>query len=70
MLNNMTLPKFKKCVIRQKKTVVNTDATPGRKKVWSEEIMINCDVICGTDEKMVWCAFPSSKHTEFSALVR
>ena len=33
---------------------------PGRKKVWSEEIMASCDVICGADEKMVWCAFPYS----------
>ena len=25
---------------------------PDEKKVWLEEIMVNCDVICGVDEKM------------------
>ena len=39
-------------------TFENTEATLGRKKVWSEEIMVSCDVICGANEKMVWCALP------------
>jgi len=41
-------------------TFENTKAMPGRKKVWSEEIMVNSDVICGADEKMVWCDFSRS----------
>ena len=28
--------------------------------MWPEEIILSCDIICGTDEKMVWCAFPLS----------
>ena len=24
--------------------------------MWSEKIMVNCDFICGADEKMVWFA--------------
>jgi len=34
----------------------------GRKKVFSEEIMVKCDVSCGADEKQVWCDFPPSLH--------
>ena len=26
---------------------------PDEKKVWSDEIMVSCDVICGVDKK--WC---------------
>ena len=28
--------------------------------MWSEEIMVNCDVICGADDKILWFAFPCS----------
>ena len=33
---------------------------PGRKKVWSEALMMNCDVICGADKKQ--CGIPSPAH--------
>ena len=52
------LPKLKKSVTRNKKINLKTQKQrPDEKKVWSEEIMVNCDAICGADEKMVWFAF-------------
>ena len=51
----MTLPEFatKKNVLKGiKNTIESTEATFGRKRVWLEEIMVNCGVICGSDEKM------------------
>ena len=40
----------------------------GRIKVFSEEIMVKCDVSCGADEKQVWCDFPPSLHLQFEKL--
>ena len=51
ILNNLKWPKFEKSVKGHKKKY--TKATTGRKKVWSEEIFVNCDVIYGADVKMV-----------------
>ena len=52
ILNNMTLPKFEKSVIGHKNIHLKTQRqTPRRKKVDSEEIIVNCDVICGAEEK-------------------
>ena len=57
----MILPKFEKSVIGQKNIHLKTQKQrPNEKSVWSQEIMVNCDVICGANEKMVWCAFPRS----------
>ena len=53
----MTLSKFDNKVLKaQNNTFKNTKATLKRKKVWSDEIMVSCDVICAADEKMVWRA--------------
>ena len=52
--NNMTLSKFEKCVIGHKKYIW--------KKVWSEKIIVNCDVICGADKKGVVCLFPHLRN--------
>ena len=46
----MTLPKFE----RHKTLHLKTQKQhPFEKLVWSDEIMVECDVICGADEKMV-----------------
>ena len=58
ILKNMTLPKFENSVIGLKNIHLKTQKQrPDKKEVWSEEIMVNCDDICGADEKLVWCAF-------------
>ena len=40
--------------------------------MWSEEIIVSCDVICVSNEKMVWCAFPRSfnKRNSYYLLFR
>ena len=34
---------------------------PDEKVVWSEEIIMSCNVICCWTKKKVWSAFPSSR---------
>jgi len=62
----MTLLKFEKSIIGHKNIyhLKTQKQRPEEKKVWSEEIIVNCDVICGADEKMVWCAFLRSSSID------
>ena len=55
----MTLPKFEiKCYKAYKIQLKAQKQRRDEKKAWSEEIMVSCDINCGADQKMVWCAFP------------
>ena len=74
ILHNMTLPIFEKKSVQGHKNIhLKTQKQRPAKKEWSEEIMVNCDVICGADE-ILRCAFSRSqgiknvkgkRHTEF-----
>ena len=63
-LKNTTLPKFKKSDGGQRKYIwKHKSIHPNEKRLCLEEIMVNCDVICGGDEKMEWCAVPPTLHS-------
>ena len=63
----MTLPKCEKKVIRHKQIYLKTQKQRPDKKIGGhKKIMVNCDVICGSDENMVWCAPPRSSEFIFS----
>ena len=64
ILHNMTLPIFEKKSVQGHKNIhLKTQKQRPAIKVWSKEIMVNCDVICGADE-IVRCAFTRSQGTK------
>ena len=62
--NNMTLPKFERCVTyRTSKIHLKRQKHARPKKGWSEKIIVNCDVICGADKKR--CGLPVASPQKY-----
>ena len=65
ILKNMTLPENYYMEQKSKIRLKAIEATPGQKKLWLEEIIVSCDVICGADGKKGVVCLPSCRAYAF-----